>query len=387
MPVIPDFEHNGISINVNEPLPPLGPPGHNVIGIVGTAPDLAAGYQRNTAIRIAGPQDHKIIDSTGDELGSLIQALKKTHEKTAVPIWVVVVEAGADAAATKSNIIGSASPARTGIHVLSECLERPNIIGAPGYSSTKEVIDALAVMGKRLRARVVVDGPATTTAAAIALSASLGGEGTGHDRVFVVDPAVSIYSRAEQDYITVPGSVVALGALAAVKQWESPQNQGVLIGGTSRAIEYNIEDKTTEADLLNKNGIAAICHTSMGGYSIIGNRTVTGRFVSHVGLEDVIARKLAETSQPYAGKNLTEGFMNQVLRRLNNFLQDLRREGALIDAKVSLHPTLNSVGNYTAGKWFVQLSYGRYSPAEHTVFELSPDNDIVENFLEGILNG
>lgn len=387
MPLIPDFEHNGISINHNEPLPPLGPPGHNVIGIVGTAPDLAAGYQLNTAIRIAGPQDHKIIDSTGDELGSLIQTLKKTHEKTAVPIWVVVVEAGADVAATKANIIGSASPARTGIHVLSECLERPNIIGAPGYSSAKEVIDALAVMGKRLRARVVVDGPATTTAAAVALSDSLGGENTGHDRVLIVDPAVSIYSRAEKGYITVPGSVVALGALAAVKQWESWQNQGVLIGGTSRAIEYNIEDKTTEADLLNKNGVTAICHTSMGGYSIIGNRTVTGRFVSHVGLEDVIARKLSETSQPYAGKNLTEGFINQVLRRLNNFLQDLRREGALIDAKVSLHPTLNSVGNYTAGKWFVQMSYGRYSPAEHTVFELSPDNDIIESFLEGLING
>lgn len=386
MPLIPDFEHNGITIDASEPMAPLGPPGHNVVALVGTAPDLMVGYQLNTAIRIAGPADHKIIDSTGDERGSLIQTLIHTHKKTNVPIYVVVVPEGVDASATAVNILGAASP-RTGLYVLSECFERPNIIAAPGFSSQKPVIDGLAIMGKRLRARVVVDGPATTTAAAIALSASLGAEGTGHDRVAVVDPAVSVFSRAEADYISVPGSAVAVGALAAVKQWESWQNQGLYISDTSRTIEYNIEDTTTEADLLNKNGITAICHTSLGGFSIVGNRTVTGRFISHVGLEDVIARKLSETSQQYAGKNLTQVFMEQVIRRLNNFLQDLRREDALIDAEVSLHPTLNSVSNYTAGKWFVQMRYGRYSPAEHTVFKLSADNDIVESYLEGLLNG
>lgn len=386
MVMIPDFEHNGISILTSEPMPPMGPPGQDVICVVGTAPDLAAGYQLNVPIRIASSADHKIIDSTGDEQGSLIQALIHTHRKVAVPIWVIVVEEGATLLETQANIIGGSSP-RSGVMAMSECLERPTIIAAPGYSSAKPVIDALAAMGKRLRARVVIDGPATTSAAAIALSDSLGGEGTGHDRVAMVDPAVSIFSRAAAGFILVPGSAVGIGALASVKAWESWQNQGLYISDTSRTIEYNIEDMTTEADLLNKNGITAICHTSLGGFSMVGNRTVTGRFISHVGLEDVIARKLSETSQIYAGKNLTQDFMEQVIRRINNFLQDLRRSDALIDAEVTLHPTLNSVSNYTAGKWFVQLRYGRYSPAEHTVFKVVADNDIVESFLEGVLNG
>ena len=390
MPTIPSFEHNGITIVTSEPMAPMGPAGYNVVCIVGTAPDKAVSVQFNNPVRISSLADHGLIDSTGNEQGTLIQTLKKTHQKTNVVIYAVVVDEGADAAATKANIIGGVDPTtkeRTGIEAISECLERPTIIGAPGHSSDKAVIDSLATMGKRLRARVVADGPNTTTGDVITLSGQLGGDDTGHDRVVLCEPGVSIYSAAAKGYITAPASAVVIGALASVKQWQSPQNQGLLIDDTSRTIEYNIEDTTTEADLLNKNGITTIAHTDMGGFSVIGNRTVTGRFISHVGLEDTIARKLSATSQQYMGQNLTESFITQCLRRINAFLQDLRREDALIDAYVQLHPSLNSVSNYTNGKWYVQLVYGRYSPNEHTVFHIDASNSIVETYLEGLLNG
>lgn len=385
MTQIADFEHNGISIAVGEAMRPMGPPGSNVVCIVCTAPSKDAAVQFDEPVRIASPADHALIDSLGTELGSGIQLLKKTHQKVAVPIYTIVVDEGVDEAATTANIIGAVNgSARTGIEAMSECAERPTIIAAPGYSHQKSVIDALSAMAKRLKARVVCDGTNVDTAAAIALSDSLG---VANDRCIVVDPSVDIYSVAAQGTVSVPGSVVGVGALAAVKQWESPQNQALLIEDTARTIEYNISDTTTEADLLNSHGISVICRTAQGGFSFIGNRTVTGRFISHVGLEDVIARKLQETSQQYMGKNLTKSFMDQVIRRINNFLQDLRSEDALIDAEVMLHPTKNSVSNYTAGKWFVQLNYGRYSPNEHTVFELAADNTIVETFLEGVING
>ena len=381
MPQIADFEHNGITIETTAPPSPMGPPGPNVVCVVGTAPNLAASQVGKKYVRIANDADHALIDSTGAEAGSIIQLLKKTHQKTSVVIYAIVV-------ATDADVIGSVSGSdRTGIAAMTELPERPTIICAPGVSHQKPVIDALASMGQRLRARVVCDGPSIDTAAALALSASLGGEGTGHDRCIVVDPAVDIYSTAAKGVISVPGSVVAVGAMAAIKAWESPQNQGVLIEDTARTIEYGIEDKTTEADLLNKNGITAICRTDMGGFSIVGNRTVTGRFISHVGIEDVIARKLSVTSQASMGKNLTATMMGQVVRRINNFLQDLRRENALIDAEVMLHPTKNSASNYAAGKWFVVMRYGRYSPNEHMVFEVAADNTIVNTYVEGLLNG
>lgn len=388
MTEIADFEHNGISTIISEPMAPMGPPGQEIVAVVGTAPDKDPNIQFNTPVYIPSLAEHALIDNTGNEQGSIIQLLKKTHQKTAVKIYAIVVEEGIDLAATTANIIGSASGStRTGIETLSECQDRPSIICAPGYSHQKSVIDALATMGKRLGARAVCDGPNTDSASAIALSDQLGAASTGHDRCLIVDPAVDIYSVAAKGVISVPGSVVAVGALAAIKPWESWQNQGVLIEDTARTIEYNIEDKTTEADLLNNHGITVICRTDLGGFSIVGNRTVTGRFVSHVGLEDTIARKLSVTSQQYMGKNLTKTFMEQVIRRINNFLQDLRREGAIIDAEVMLHPSKNSVSNYAAGKWFVLMSYGRYSPNEHTVFELAADNTIVESFLEDVING
>ena len=390
MPKINDFDKNGITINTSEPMAPMGPPGQEIVAIVGTAPKKADSVQYNNPVRIASLTDHKLIDKDGTEEGTLIHCIRETHKKVGVVIYAIVVEEGADAAATTTKVMGgldAVSGQRTGIAAITETLERATIIGAPGFSHQKAVIDALASVGKRIRARVVVDSPNTTTPDDITLSDSLGGEDTGHDRVAIATPGATVRSSAANGNITVPSSTVAIGALASVKPWESWQNQGLLIEGTSRTIEYNIEDATTEHNLLNKNGVTAICHTSLGGFSIEGNRTVTGRFISHVGLEDVIARKLSESSQIYKGKNLTRAFMEQVLTRINNFLQDLRREDALIDAVVQLHPEKNSVSSYTSGKWFVQLIYGRYSPNEHTVFDIDASNGIVETYLEGALNG
>lgn len=89
---------------------------------------------------------------------------------------------------------------------------------------------------------MVADGPSTTTDGCIALLETLGGYGSNHDRVYIVDPAVSIYSRKAMGDIVVPGSAVAIGTLAAVKQWESPGNQSVPINGTTRTF-YDIDVK------------------------------------------------------------------------------------------------------------------------------------------------
>ena len=60
----------------------------------------------------------------------------------------------------------------------------------------------------------------------------------------------------------------------------------------------------------------------MGGFSLLGNRTVTGKFVSFVGLEDTIARKLEAASQRAMSENLTKDYGAEV-RKINLFMQDL----------------------------------------------------------------
>jgi phage tail sheath protein FI len=388
MPLNDAFEHNGISIITSEPLPPLGPPGEDVVCLIGTAPDKAASVQYGVPVRLANQADWALIDSTGDELGTLIHAVEKTHQQTAVVIYAIVVEKGADFATTMANVIGGIDPTtkqKLGIAAVVECTERPSIIAAPGFSHEKAVIDTLATMGARIRARVVADGLSTTTEAMITLLDTLGGVGSNHDRVMIVDPAVSIYSRKAKGDIVVPGSAVAVGALAAVKQWESPGNRSLPVNGTIRTIDYNILDKTTEADLLQRNGAAAICHTSLGGWSLIGNRTITGKFISYVGLEDVLCRKLEASSQLVMSKNMTKVYWDQVIRRLNGFLDDLIAADVIPGGRIYLHPTLNTVSRYQNGSWYIVFDYGRYAPNEHMIFHVNATEQYVTEYLEEAL--
>uniref|UniRef100_A0A6M3KPF7 Putative tail protein n=1 Tax=viral metagenome TaxID=1070528 RepID=A0A6M3KPF7_9ZZZZ len=388
MPLNDAFEHNGATILASEAPAPLGPPGSNVIAWVVTAPDKDDSIGFNSPFRVSNTQLAQKLDTTGSELGTAWHAVTEVLKKAAVAQYVIVVPEGATPAETEANIIGGIDPAtgkRTGIAALVECAERPTLIAAPGFSHKKPVIDALAAMAKRLRARVVVDGTSTTTEALNTLLDSLGGEGSGHERVYLAESMPQIYSRAAKGDIYVAPSIMAMTAFASVEQWESPGNQSVAINGLSRVIEYNLLDKSTEGDLINKNGGSYFARTSMGGFSLIGNRAVTGKFISFVGLEDVIARKLEASAQSAMAKQMTANFWEQEVKKIDLFVQDLVAAQVIPGGSVYLHPTLNTVESYKNGTWYVVIDYGRYSPNEHTVFHLNSVDNIVNTFIEGVL--
>lgn len=292
-------------------------------------------------------------------------------------------------ALTVSGVIGGTDPATgriTGIQALRNTRESLTHISAPGFNQ-KPVHDALAALGEKIFAIPVGDGPSTNDDAAIALSESMAVTGTGYDRFYLVDPMVKVWSQAESDYVYGSPSAQALACFARVKAWESPGRgrMGVNIDGLQRHIDYNLLDRTTNGDLLNRYGISYFARTSMGGYSLIGNRTVSGRFVAQVGLEHTIIRKLLATTEQGMAENLTRTFMEQRINQINDWLSGLQVEEALIGAQVYLHPTKNTVDNYRNGEWHVAIRYAGYSPNEHVVYHLVEDTGIVESFLEDIL--
>ena len=65
MPEIPNFDHNGISINTTEPPAPMGPLSGTIPGWVGTAPDRDASLPLNVPIRIANPKDAALLRRCG----------------------------------------------------------------------------------------------------------------------------------------------------------------------------------------------------------------------------------------------------------------------------------------------------------------------------------
>lgn len=389
MPEIASFVHNGISVVKHSAPPPMGPLGSIVLGVVGTAPDADASLPKNSPIRIANAADAAKLDTVGTERGTLWRTCYEMFRLVSVPIYVVIVEEGEDAAATINNVIGKVEAStgqRLGIQALADCMEIPTHIAAPGFN-TKPVADSLAAMGKRLFAVPVGDGPNTNDQAAVDYSLSLGGEGTGYESFYMVDPQVAVYSQAAKGNVYFSAAAIALSCFARVKAWESPAKggMGALIDGTARTIDYNIMDKATNGDLLNRHGVSYFARTSMGGFSLIGNRCVMGRFVSQVGLEYAIIRKLAKTAQRVMARNLSKSLMEQEITKLNVWLKSLQADETIMGAQVYLHPTLNNVENYRNGEWHIAIKYHGYAPNEHMVYHLIEDVGIVESFLEGIL--
>ncbi|KAB0300707.1 phage tail protein [Vibrio fortis] len=385
---IQDFELNGVEVNTIEPQPSMGPLALQVVHLTGTAPNKSASLSYNEPTRLWNYSHAMLsLDSIGTRQGTLPNAVRYLLEYVKCIVYVTIVEANASASVTETNIIGGVSSgtgAITGLETVKACAETPTIIAAPGFNS-KAVGQKLALIGRDVRCRPVLDGPNTNDMAAAEFAAEFGAEGTGQDKLAIIDPwFLKTYDGVQS---LMPASIALVAAMASVEGWESPQNRGVLCDETARNVSYKINDKTTQANFLNKHGVVTLARTRMGGVAIIGNRANTGRFLSHVGLEDLMARKLEETSQPLMGKQLTEEFMGQVVDRLTNWGQNLVAQGIIPVFKAFLHPSKNNLENYTSGRWYLCVNYGRYAPNEHMVYEMSVDNGLIEAWLEEVVNG
>lgn len=385
---IEDFQLNGVTVNTIEPLPGMGPLASHVVHLVGTAPNKNDALAYNEPTRFFNISDAMLmLDTVGDRAGSLPYVVRYLMEFVKCALYVTVVEEGETQTATEANVIGgtdTATGALTGLQTVKACPETPTIIAAPGFHS-KPLGQSLALIARDIRCRPVLDGPNTNDNEAAKFAGEFGAEGTGEDKLAIIDPwFLKTYDGAQ---VLMPASIALVAAMASVEGYESPQNIGVQCDETSRNVSYKINDSTTQANFLNKHGVVTIARTRMGGYSIIGNRTNTGRFISHVGLEDLMARKLEETSQPLMGKQLTESFMNQVIDRLNNWGQNLVAQEIIPVFTAFLHPSKNNIENYNSGRWFLCVNYGRYSPNEHMVYEMSVDNGLIEAWLEEVTNG
>ncbi len=387
MPVITSFEHNGITIESNRAPAPMGPLGGNVFGVVGTAENADPLYPRNTPIRIANLRDAARLDMNSEESGTLWRFCNFILSAVSLPIYVVIIDEGNTDAETQANVAGVVDPEtgeRSGIYALTECMETPTHIFAPGFTNNKPVADRLVEIALRLFAIPVLDGTNTNDNDVIALSGEMAG--SGYDAAYMVDPWPMVYSFAAESDVLVPASTVAAVCFARVDPWISPASDGLVnISGVARQVDYNIMDSATNADLLMKNGVSIFCRTSQGGYSLKGNRTLSGDFVNKKGLEYAIIRKLAETSEVDMAKSLTKQFMEQKCESLNSYLKTLRADNTLIDAEVYLHPTLNTVDSYMNGTWTIAIKYAGYSPNEHMVYVLTEDTGIVESFIEDTL--
>lgn len=355
------------------------------------ADGLDEAFPLNTPVLVAGDQAQAALLG---ESGTLPAAMDGIFDQTGAVIIVVRVAEGEDAEETTSNVIGGVNMDGTyeGVHaflsaesVTGFC---PRILVAPGFTSDRPtglanpVVAELVGISERLRAVIIADGPNTTDAAAITYRGDWGSK-----RVYIVDPAVKIRNSAGE-IVDEPSSARVAGLIAKSDNergfWWSPSNQVINgIIGTSRSIDFTLGDANSRANLLNEQEVTTIIRQD--GFRLWGNRTASDdpkfAFISVVRTADIINDSILRAHLWAVDRNITRTYLEDVSQSVNDFLDRLKAQGAILGGRCFPTPGLNTPSSIADGKVFFDVEFTPPYPAEHIQFRSKLTNEFIEEIL------
>lgn len=366
--------------------PPVAIIGQGVIGLVGTAPSAAVDglFGDGTAIEYNEPFTlYSRADAPSADLGddgTLPAALNGIYRQGNVNVQMVIVEEGADDAATRTNFLGTAADLE-GIYALQAAEPLPKVllvgtdVATDRTSGNANTLAAgLVEVAGAVKGVAVLDGPNGTQAEAITFAGDFDSA-----RAFLVDPAV----------VTADGSVLAspsvAGLIAVTDFWRSPSNkrlQGVV--GTQRKIDFQHGNSATRAQALNDENIATIIR--LDGYRLWGNETVATtdasyRFINIQRTADAIEESLEEAHLWAIDRNITVRYFQQVAQSVQNFLDKLTAQSAITGGVCYPDDSKNTVASIQEGQAYFQIEWSGAYPAQ----TLNINMELSGRFLEEVL--
>ncbi|ODS24445.1 hypothetical protein AB835_03865 [Candidatus Endobugula sertula] len=291
-----------------------------------------------------------------------------------------------DTAANSTQVISTSNPdggipallgAESTVHVT------PRLLIAPGFTHTKAVTDALISVANRLRAIVIADGPGDTDAKAISYRSNFDSA-----RLYLVDPGVKVFDSVKNINVNQPASARVAGIIAKSDNergfWWSPSNRPMLgISGTSRPIDFALDDKLARANQLNEKDVATVIHQN--GYRLWGNRSCSAdkkwAFISVRRTADLINDALLRAHLWAVDRNITKTYIEDVTEGVNAYLRSLKNIGAIINGNCWADPDLNTPDQITQGKIYFDFDFTPPYPAEHITFRSSLVNDYLEEIF------
>lgn len=390
---MPNFLHGVEVVEIDDGLRSISTVKSSIIGVVGTAPDaVAATFPLNRPVLVTGP---RMAEGLGAD-GTLRDAYLAAYAQGVSVVIVVRVAEGADAAGTLANVVGSVT-AGTGVHALlhSKSLtgQVPRILAAPGYTSTpaaspvSPVTQALLTVAGRLRAVVIADGPNTTEADALTDAGKF-----GSDRLYIVDPAVTVFDTATAAYVTRPASAYAAGALSRRDAdrgfWWSPSNQ-VLNGvaGTARPVEFTISEPETEANRLNEGKVATIVRES--GFRLWGNRSTATdslwAFLSVRRTADMIYESIEQAMLWAMDRPFSAQLVTDIRDTVQAYLDTLKARGAILGGSCWLDPELNTEVTLKAGQLYLDFDIEPPAPLERLTFQARRNGGYYEELVSAVV--
>jgi hypothetical protein len=375
------FLHGIEVVDIDDGIRPIQTARSSIIGLVGTAPAATATlFPLNTPVMIITPRQAAGLGTTG----TLPAAIRLIQAQGIAPVIVVIrVPDVADDPDTSVNerlaaVIGgtdTTTGARTGIAALLSARGTvgvtPRILLAPGFSQEKTVADALIGVAQQVRGVALIDGPNTTSAAAITYRRQF-----GSDRAYIIDPAVVI------DGQTLPASPAVAGLMARIDNergfWWSPSNNPILgVTRAARAVDFELGNANAEANLLNEEGVATLVNEQ--GLRLWGNRSASSdpkwAFLSVRRTADMIHQALLQAHLWAVDRAIGRAYVRDVQEGVNAYLRHLKSLGAILGGRCWLDEELNSPANIAAGKVYFDFDFTPPYPAERVTFRshLVPD--------------
>lgn len=346
-----------------------------VIGLVATSSTAdETAFPLNRPVLITDVE--AAIGKAGGD-GTLAKSLQAIADNSRPFVVVVRVEDEIDGADTTANVIGTTLPSgqKTGMQALlaaeAQLGVKPKILGTPGLEN-QAITTALATVAKKLRGFAYARAIGATVAEAILYRANF------PDReVMLLMPDFIAFDVATAANVTSYAAARAMGLRALIDETVGPHKTlsnvpvGGVIGLTSD-IHWDVEDATSEANLLNAKEITTIIRTD-AGFRFWGNRTCAPAsdlfaFESTTRVAQLLADTIVRGMMWAIDKPLTPALAKDIVETINGFGRDLVGAGVLMGFNCWFSEANNSINSLKAGKLRIDYDYAVPPPLEDLGF-------------------
>ncbi|HHL3255726.1 phage tail sheath protein [Citrobacter braakii] len=390
-----DFHHGVEVVEINDGTRTISTVSTAVVGMVCTASDADAGaFPLNEPVLITNPQSAIAKAGTKGTLKKSLQLIAN-QSKPVVVVVRVAEGTGDDEEAQKqtiSNIIGTTDEngKYTGLKALLTAKAvtgvKPRILGVPGLD-TQEVATALVSVAQKLRAFAYVSAWGCKTISDVIAYR----ENFSARELMIIWPEFLGWDTTASATTTSYATAIALGLRAKIDNdtgWHKTlSNVGVNeVTGISASVFWDLQEKGTDADLLNEAGVTTLIRAD--GFRFWGNRNCSDdplfQFENYTRTAQVIADTMAEGHMWANDKPITVTLIRDIIDGINAKFRELKSGGYIIDATCWFDEEANSKETLKAGKLFIDYDYTPVPPLEHLTLRQRITDKYLANLISSV---
>ena len=390
-----DYHHGVEVVEINDGTRTISTVSTAVVGMVCTASDADAGaFPLNEPVLITNPQSAIAKAGTKGTLKKSLQLIAN-QSKPVVVVVRVAEGTGDDEEAQKqtiSNIIGTTDEngKYTGLKALLTAKAvtgvKPRILGVPGLD-TQEVATALVSVAQKLRAFAYVSAWGCKTISDVIAYR----ENFSARELMIIWPEFLGWDTTASATTTSYATAIALGLRAKIDNdtgWHKTlSNVGVNeVTGISASVFWDLQEKGTDADLLNEAGVTTLIRAD--GFRFWGNRNCSDdplfQFENYTRTAQVIADTMAEGHMWANDKPITATLIRDIIDGINAKFRELKSGGYIIDATCWFDEEANSKESLKAGKLFIDYDYTPVPPLEHLTLRQRITDKYLANLISSV---